>query len=264
MKKILITNDDGIKSPGLLAAVEAVIDLGEIIVVAPTTQQTAMSRSLRSAPDAYLMPVEFKVNDRNVEAYHCDATPAMIIQHVFNIMFIDKKPDLVISGINYGENLGYDSMLSGTVGAAFQGAAEGVHSIAASLQTEIHNHMNYGDVHWEAAKYFLKHFSQKVLNTGLPEGVDIIKIDVPAEASSETNWRITRLAKQHYFVINIENPSHQSKIWDMKVRRNNLKPDLDKQSDIYALAVDKIVSVTPMRMDMTANISSDLMKNYLA
>ena len=264
MKKIFITNDDGIKSPGLLAAVEAVVGLGEIIVAAPTSQQTAMSRSLRSAPDAYLQEIDFPVNGYNVKAYHCDATPAMIVQHVFNVIFQNEKPDLVISGINYGENLGYDAMLSGTVGAAFQGAAEGVQAIAASLQTEIHNHMNYGEVNWETAKYFLKLFTKKLLNEPLPRGADIIKIDVPAEATRATDWRITNLAKQHYYTVDINDPKVTSKIWDMKVRVNDFNPDLDRQSDIHALAIDNVVSVTPLCMDMSANVMIEKINEFLS
>lgn len=254
MKKILITNDDGIKSPGLKAAVEAVVELGEVIVVAPTNQQTAMSRSLRSAQDAYLQRVDFSVNGKNIEAYHCDATPAMIVQHAFNVLFHKVQPDLVISGINYGENLGYDAMLSGTVGAAFQGAAEGVQSIAVSLQTEIHNHMNYGDVNWEGAKHFLKVFTKKLLKDPLSKGIDILKIDVPAEATENTEWKLTKLAKQHYYAATIENACITSKIWDTKVIMNELIPDLDIQSDIYALVKENVVAVTPLIMDMSAGI----------
>lgn len=151
---ILVTNDDGIKSPGLLAAIEAVADLGEIIVVAPSTQQTAMSRALYGAKDEYLRQNDFIVNEKNISAYHIEASPAMAVQHAYNVLFNERKPDLVVSGINYGENLGWDSMLSGTVGAAFQGAASGTPAIAVSLQTAIENHFVYGDVDWKAAKHF--------------------------------------------------------------------------------------------------------------
>ena len=256
MKKIFITNDDGIKSPGLLAAVEAVIDLGEIIVVAPSSQQTAMSRSLRSVAGEYLRELDFKVNGNCIKAFHCDASPAMIVQHAFNVMFNQKKPDLIISGINYGANLGYDAMLSGTVGAAYQGAAAGIPAIAVSLQTEIHHHWNYGEVNWEGSKHFLKLFSEKILSGGMPLNTDVIKIDVPAEATHKSDWRVTKVAKQHYYIAEFENPSINSKVDEIKVRVNELNPGLPEDTDIYALEVDKVVSVTPMTMDMSALIDS--------
>ncbi|MBU1099651.1 MAG: 5'/3'-nucleotidase SurE [Bacteroidetes bacterium] len=250
---ILITNDDGIDSPGLRAAVEAVIDLGEIIVVAPSTQQTAMSRALYGAKDEYLKPLDFQIGETRVSAYHINASPAMAVQHAYNVLFFERQPDLIISGINYGENLGWDSMLSGTVGAAFQGASQGTPAIAVSLQTEIEHHFVYGEVDWSAAKHFLKLYSERILKDGICEGVKVLKIDVPAEATTETEWRYTKLADQHYFTAEIENPSLESRLGDAKVKIKPIMDNLDKESDIYALAVDKIVSVTPMNMDMSVH-----------
>ncbi len=132
-KLILITNDDGIESPGLRAAAETVAGLGKIIIAAPSTQQTAMSRALCGAKNEYFRLIDFPVEQNNITAYHIDASPAMTVQHAYNVLFNERKPDLIISGINYGENLGWDSMLSGTLGAAFQGASQGTPSIAVSL-----------------------------------------------------------------------------------------------------------------------------------
>jgi 5'-nucleotidase len=103
--RILVTSDDGIHSPGLRAAVEVLLDLGEVIVVAPFKQQTGMGRSYFVNPDAVLVPVPFEVDGTNVWAYGCECSPAMAVRHGLDVLFLDMKPDLVVTGINYGENL---------------------------------------------------------------------------------------------------------------------------------------------------------------
>ena len=107
---ILITNDDGIRSPGLKAAVEAVLDIGTVTVVAPSFQQTGAGRGLTGEKNAGLIPVDYAVNGVTVKAFHCDCSPALAVRHSLRTIFKSDRPDLLISGINYGEN-------PGTVGA---------------------------------------------------------------------------------------------------------------------------------------------------
>ena len=253
-KLVLITNDDGIESPGLLATAEAVADLGELVIVAPSYQQTAMSRSLSGSRDEFFKSMEYRVNGSVFTAYHISASPAMAVQHAYNVMFRDRKPDIIISGINYGENLGWDSMLSGTIGAAFQAAAQGTSALAVSLQTDIENHFYYGKVNWSGAKHFLRLYAERILREGMPDGVQVLKIDVPSIADEKTEWRYTNLADSHYFTAEIENPTLQSKLGDAKVKLKPIDNSLDKNSDIYAIAVDKVVSVTPLRMNLGINL----------
>src|SRR5512133_3679716 len=132
MSLILATNDDGIGSPGLRALVEAVLPLGQVVVVAPSTQKTSVGRSLMGAQTARLIPIDYRVNGTAVEAFHCECSPARAVLHAFDVLFTGSKPDLLVSGINYGENLGTNITISGTVGAALQGAAFGVPGIAMS------------------------------------------------------------------------------------------------------------------------------------
>lgn len=256
MKKnlILITNDDGIESPGLKAAVEAVLELGEIIVVAPSKQQTAMSRALCGAKDEYFRKIDFIVEASQVKAYHINASPAMTIQHAYNVLFNRVKPDLIISGINYGENLGWDTMLSGTVGAAFQGAAHGTPAIAVSQQTSIENHFNYGRLDWEGAKYFVKLFARQILKEGMPERAKVLKIDVPAGATEKTEWKYTKLAGSHHFFTEIENPHAESKLGEAKVKIYNSGTGISEDTDIHAIMVDKVTAVVPLGMDLTVNL----------
>ncbi|MDD5656946.1 MAG: 5'/3'-nucleotidase SurE, partial [Elusimicrobia bacterium] len=118
--RILVCNDDGIDSPGLRAAAQAVAGLGEVVVAAPARQQTASGRGYSFRSDAALEPVEFTAAGRALEAYRLDCSPAMLVQHALPVLFAGKPPALVVCGINYGENVGTSVTTSGTVGAALE------------------------------------------------------------------------------------------------------------------------------------------------
>ncbi len=254
MPTILVTNDDGIDSPGLKAAVEAVFPLGNIIVLAPNIQQTATGRGLFGDKDLTLQSAEFIVKDVNVEAYHCNCSPALIVRHGLRTILRDAMPDLLISGINYGENLGINITSSGTIGAALEGASFGVPGIAISKQTDVSTHLHYSDQDWSASIHFLKKFAKRMLASRLPDDVDLLKIDVPENASPSTRWGVTKLARCAYYFKTIENPTLDSKLGEgqtiIKVDGDNI----DQSSDIYAIAKEKIVSVTPVSLDLTSRV----------
>jgi 5'-nucleotidase len=196
MTTLLITNDDGIHSPGLRAAAEAVSSLGTLLIIAPSSQQTGTGRGLFGDKNLCLLPIEYRVNNKNVEAYHCDCSPALIIRHSLRTLLKDAKPNLIISGINYGENLGFNITSSGTVGAALEGASFGVPGIAISQQTDVASHHIYSEQDWTASMHFLTQFSKSILASGLPADVDLLKIDIPDVASTSTEWRLTTLARK--------------------------------------------------------------------
>jgi len=128
-KLILVTNDDGIASPGLQAAVRAAASLGEPFVVAPQRQWSGAGRSIPSGSGREVHPYPFELDGREVTAYQVDGTPAMAVTRAL-LELVPRLPALLISGINYGENLGSDVTISGTVGAALQGAVLGVPALA--------------------------------------------------------------------------------------------------------------------------------------
>lgn len=262
-KTILITNDDGINSPGIKAAVEAVSDLGRVVVVAPAEQQTSAGRSLKGSKEEKLIPFEFEVNNKRVEAYSCNSTPALAVCHGINVLFSEQLPDLVISGINYGENLGSNITISGTVGAALEAASYGIPAIAASLQTEMEFHHKYGKVNWEGAKHFLRKFCEALLKNKLPADVDILKIDVPAEADESTEWKITKVSKQPYFVAYQDEPSLSSTIGDAKLKIEFNDNVLEEDSDIRTIFYDKKVSVCPVSIDMSSRIKEKELSGIL-
>jgi len=252
---ILITNDDGIHSPGLRSAVEAVKDLGTISVVAPSNQQTGTGRGLTGNKQATLVPFDFIVDGAEILAFSGEGSPALIVRHSLRTIFKDAKPDLLVSGINYGENLGFNITSSGTVGAALEASSFGIPAIAASLQTDVQYHHSYVELDWSASIHFVHKFARSLLSSESYTDVDVLKIDIPASASPSTDWKMTKLARSFYYDRIIQKPTTMSAFGDGKtiVRVN---PDtLDKESDIYALAVDKVVSVTPLSLDLTSRVN---------
>jgi 5'-nucleotidase len=251
---IVVTNDDGIQSPGLRAAAEAASVFGEVTVVAPTRQQTGMGRSLTGDMRARLEPVDFRINGRDIAAYHCDCSPALVVRHSLRTLLHGQKVDLLISGINYGENLGTNITCSGTVGAALEAASSGIPAIAMSKQTEVESHHKYTDQDWSTSMYFQNFFSHYLLENAPQEGVDILKIDVPADATPTTAWQITRLARTSYYFKAFDSPGADSKLSDAKTEIRVDPETLDPGSDIYVLAVANQVSVTPLNLDFTSRV----------
>lgn len=249
---IWVTNDDGVFSPGLLAAVDAVAGMANVTVVAPESQQTAMGRAQQGLPQAKLEEVSLSSGGISYRAYSCNASPARAVGH--GLQVLGCSPDLLISGINYGENLGSNITSSGTVGAAFEGASKGIPSIAISLETPIDSHLKYTDQKWDGAAYFLRYFVEKILAEGFPAGADVLKIDVPYSASPETPWRATKLSRNSFYQAHISSPSMESRLGDITISKNR-SADEEADSDIYALAVDRVVSVTPLSLDLTAYAS---------
>ncbi|MCP4551368.1 MAG: 5'/3'-nucleotidase SurE [Bacteroidetes bacterium] len=261
--KILVTNDDGIQSPGLKAAVESVLELGDVAVVAPSNQQTAMGRSITGDKNANLIAIDYQVNGTKVPAFHCDCSPALITRVALKVLYFKEKPDLLVSGINYGENLGINVTTSGTIGAALEASSFGIPSIAISKQTEIESHHNYTTQDWGASSYFLNDFAKILINKTLPPDVDVIKIDIPNGATPSTPWKIAKLAKTSYYSSFLDSPSLQSKIGDAETRIDIDPETLDPKSDIYVFAVEKCISIIPLSLDSTSRVSFSSLQGVL-
>ncbi|MBI5209329.1 MAG: 5'/3'-nucleotidase SurE [Elusimicrobia bacterium] len=255
-KTILVCNDDGIGSPGLRAAAEAVAGLGDVVVVAPARQQTAAGRSLIGRPGARLAAVDFRAGRRRCKAYRIDASPAMLVQHAMAVLFARRLPDLVVAGVNYGENMGTTVTCSGTVGAALEAASFGVPALAVSLQTGVEHHMTYGDLDWAAARHFTGFFARRMLRRRSPRDVDVLNVNIPSSADASTPWRVTRTSRQAYFIFELRRPSVRARVGDGKVRVDVDLAGLEADSDIHALMRDRVVSVTPLSLDLTSRVAT--------
>ncbi|MDD5368623.1 MAG: 5'/3'-nucleotidase SurE [Anaerolineaceae bacterium] len=262
--QILLTNDDGIQSPGLWAAAEALSGLGFVTVAAPREQSSGAGRGLPSTSDGIIRALKLRVHDKDWTVYSVGGTPAQAVQHaIFEIM--PRRPDLVVSGINYGENVGSGVTISGTVGAALEGAALGVPGLAMSLETTIDHHSDLSlDVDFSVAGYFTRFFGQILLEKRLPFDVDVLKVDVPAGATPETPWEITRVARHSYY--RLMRPTRTD--WEQAGRIGYQMAELDPadvlpDSDVYALRFKKVVSVTPLSLDLTSRVEFGELDRYL-
>jgi 5'-nucleotidase len=265
MKKhiILITNDDGINSPGLKAAAEAMIDIGEVFVIAPTNQQTGTGRGLTGDKKSKFHPTKYSINGAELKAYHCNCSPALIVKHSLKTIFSDKKPNLLISGINYGENLGSSITCSGTVGAALEAASVGIPSIAISKQTDIASHHEYTEQNWTTTVHFLKFFSKILLDGKAMIDVDALKIDIPECATKETEWKLTKVAKCGYYFKEFENPCEETRLNEGKIKIIINENELEKNTDIHTFAIQKMISVAPISLDLSSRVEfKELRKLY--
>lgn len=256
---ILITNDDGIDSPGLYAAAEAVADLAELLIVAPASQRTGAGRSYPPVHDKNIYPVELLLNGQLQPGYKADFAPAQAV--IAAVLELARRPvDLCISGINFGENLGSTVTSSGTVGAAIEAACFDIPALAVSLETPNEYHTRYSfEIDFSTAAYFTRLFARQVLHQGLPVGVDFLKIDVPAPATPKTRWRVSPLSRQRYWHPVRQQDDHQKIGYQAMVDYNTLEPE----SDIYTFVVDRQVAVTPMTIDLSAPVPAADVRRFL-
>lgn len=251
---ILLTNDDGIRSPGLWSAAEALSPLGYVTVAAPREQASGSGRSMPFSSEGSIRREQVQVRGQEWTVFAVAGSPAQTVQHgIMELM--PRVPDLIVAGINYGENVTTSVTISGTVGAAMEGAAFGAPAIAVSLETDREHHLSYSEVvDFAVAAHFAERFARLILERGLPEGIDLIKIDVPAGATRSTPWKVTHLEPSRYYVPKqptrerIEGPGRMD--YEVILDFDHLQAG----SDAYVLRVERQVSVTPLTLDMTARV----------
>jgi len=253
-RQILLTNDDGIQSPGLWAAAEALSDLGYVTVAAPREQSSGMGRSLPLGSDGAIRPETLNVRGKDWTVYAIGGTPAQAVLHgVLEIS--SRRPDLVVSGINYGENVGDGVSISGTVGAALEGAGLGIPSLAVSLEMDPGHFLSYSkEIDFSTAAYFAAHFARLLLAKQFPADVDVLKIDVPCDATPQTAWQLSRLSRLSYFV---PLPPKRKSLEEPGKLDYRVDPNLEQEphdSDVYVLRGKRLVSVTPLSLDFTSRV----------
>lgn len=233
--RILISNDDGINSKGLHRLHEALSELGDVFVVAPDRDQSAVSHSL-----SLYRPLRLEQATERV--YTVDGTPTDCINLAINGIMNDHKPDLVVSGINKGENLGDDITYSGTVSAAMEGTLLGVPSIAVSLASK-------NDYNFEASCFYSLMISKYVLENKLPKDT-LLNVNVPGIDKSEIKGvMVTRQGKRIYEepVVEKTDPRGRKYYW---IGGDELGFIDIENSDIVAVR-EGYVSVTPITLDLT-------------
>jgi len=252
---ILVTNDDGIASPGLRAAAEAVVDLGDLLVVAPADGQTSMSRALSSGPGVgAITATTLEVGGHGVTAYAVVASPALAVAHAM-LELADRRPALCVSGVNYGENIGGGLGVSGTIGAAMQAASYDIPALAASLQVDVSDWHAADERDWSAAIYFTRLLATQLLDEGLPEEVALVNLNVPDTATTSTPWRQTTQSRLAYYLQKHPGGRDRGTPIRLAVAVNPDQSRVEPGSDVEALVRDRIVSVTPLAWSWTAATS---------
>ncbi len=233
-KRILICNDDGFDAPGIKVLEHALAPVGDVIVVAPETEQSATSHSL-----TIRNPIEIKrVDDAH---YRVGGTPTDCMVMALQVILED-PPDIIVSGINHGPNMGEDVTYSGTVAAAFEGTILGVPSIAISaLQRSVEDVVTHGR--------FARMVTEKVLETGLPEGV-LLNVNIPnPEEGSITGVKITKLGSRAYF--NFVEPSGKRPLQRFYTIGGEAPVWKDDDGSDIAAVRSGFVSITPLQLDLT-------------
>ena len=260
---ILLTNDDGIHSPGLWTAAAALQALGEVVVVAPQHQCTSIGRSMPTTSTGRITLFTEARAGRVWTAYAVDGTPAQAVQHAL-LEILPRRPDLVVAGINYGDNVGTGVTVSGTVGATLEAATFGLPALAVSQDTDPEYHYSHSDnVDFSGAGYFTAYFAERIMAAPLPPDVDILKVEVPRHATPATPWAMTRLSRtRFYFPVKADRTdwSQPGPLgYRVEIEHDRLEPD----SDVRAVAVDGVVAVTPLSVDLTSRVSLDSLTRQL-
>jgi len=252
---ILLTNDDGIHSPGLAAAAEAVFGLGDLLIAAPARQQTTMGRAFpRDGTSGVISAVPVSVCGQVLEGYGITGSPGQAVAHAV-LELCSRLPDLCISGINYGENLGQSLTCSGTLGAAFEAYSHGIPGLAVSRQTPLRlQHLDqYPDLDWSAARHITRILAADLLRDGLPPGTCLLNLNVPEGATPATPVRVTRQSRMSSSVFRRPGPRSFGSPLGLQAVPSDHLGEAEADSDIRAFFIDQAISVTPISWDFSAN-----------
>ena len=236
--RILLTNDDGIYSKGIYALWEAMNEIGEVTVLAPNTEKSAVGHAVTISDPLRIEPYS---RHENFKGYALNGTPADCVKIAIG-SFLDKVPNIIVSGINAGSNMGTNILYSGTVSAAAEGTMLGVPSIAFSLNT-------FNTDNYELSKEVAIKMTKSVLDHGLPNGT-LLNVNIPkCEISECQGYKITSQGDE-YFLDDLqkrEDPRGRIYYWMSGKIVNN---DTSNEQDGYAIA-NNWVSVTPIQYKLT-------------
>lgn len=232
--RILVTNDDGIQSPGLAVLAKALARLGEVWVVAPDRERTAVAH-------AVTLHKPLRVHELKKRVYAINGTPVDCVNLAL-LNILPKKPHLVVSGINKGVNLGDDVLYSGTVSAAVEGTILGVPSMAVSQEGR-------DGFHFQTGGHYALRVARLILDEGLPEET-LVNLNVPNRPlRAVAGVRVTCLSRRRFEnpVIEKVDPHGRRYYW---IAGTRVSWSRSKDADHEAIE-SGIVSLTPLHLDST-------------
>jgi 5'-nucleotidase len=244
--RILLSNDDGYFAPGLAVLAEALSKHAEIFVVAPEHNRSGASNSLT-------LDRPLQVRQSHNGFHYVNGTPTDCV-HLAVTGMLDRLPDMVISGINHGANMGDDTIYSGTVAAATEGFLLGIPSIAVSLASKAAG--NYPTAA-NAVCEMVERFRRRPI--AVPVLLNINVPDVPA--AKLTGTAVTRLGRRHKSepVIKSTNPRGETVYW---IGAAGDAEDAGEGTDFHAVA-NRMISVTPLQIDLTHYASLENVRDWL-
>lgn len=245
MKKkplILVTNDDGISAPGIRTLISVMKEIGEVVVVAPDSPQSATGHAITINNTLYLNKVN--IDGELEQEYSCSGTPVDCVKFAVNEI-LKRKPDLCVSGINHGSNSSINVIYSGTMSAAVEAGIEGIPAIGFSL-------LDYDwNADFEPTRDFIKKIALEVLEQGLPEGV-ILNVNFPKlKANDIKGIKVCRQAKAMWVekFDKRKTPHNRDYYW---LTGEFVNLDKGEDTDEWALK-NGYISLVPVQFDLTAH-----------
>lgn len=240
---ILVSNDDGITSNGIKKLVELMSQIGDVLVVAPDSPQSGMGHAITVGDTLRL--TENRIFGKDIPAYECSGTPADCVKLAKHHLLKDKKPDLVVSGINHGSNTSISVLYSGTMSAAIEAAIEDTAAIGFSLCDYDHDaDLSHVD------EYILK-IAKEALSKGIPKGI-ALNVNIPAHQSQKIKGvKVCRQANARWeeeFDQRLD-PHGRKYFWMIG---NFVNHDKGEDNDEWAIA-NNYVSVVPCQFDLTGH-----------
>ena len=245
--RILLSNDDGYVAPGIEHLARVLSAVAEITVVAPERDRSGASNSLTLD-----RPLSLKQSANGF--YHVNGTPTDCV-HLAVTGMLDELPDMVVSGINNGANMGDDTIYSGTVAAATEGFLLGVPSVAVSLCSKV-------GAHYETAAQIALEAVQMIRQQKSSAPV-LLNVNVPDIPYTELEgWEVTRLGKRHKAesVVRTLTPRDETVYW---VGAAGAAQDAGEGTDFFAVA-NRRVSITPLQIDLTHTAQLGMLRSWLA
>ncbi|MEC4049217.1 5'/3'-nucleotidase SurE [Flavobacterium sp. SUN046] len=239
---ILVTNDDGINAPGIRTLIAVMAEIGEVVVVAPDSPQSAMGHAITINNTLHINKVSKE--GAAITEYSCSGTPVDCVKIAVNEI-MKRKPDLCVSGINHGSNSSINVIYSGTMSAAVEAGIEGIPAIGFSL-------LDYNwNANFEEIKSFVKKIATEVLSNQLPEGV-ILNVNFPKLSAEEIKGvKICRQAKALWEerFDKRQTPMGRDYYW---LTGTFVNLDKGEDTDEWALA-NGYISIVPVQFDLTAH-----------
>ena len=246
---ILITNDDGVQALGINQLIEGIRPLGEIIVVAPDGPRSGMSSAITSINPIRVSLVK---KEEDMTIWSCTGTPVDCVKIGVNEL-TDRKPDLVVSGINHGSNSAVCVIYSGTVGAVLEGCIFGIPSLAVSLTNHAH------DADFTQAVKYGKLVAEKILREGLPKGI-CLNLNVP-DISDVKGLKVCSQTEGYWAeeFMESKDPAGKTVYW-LTGEFRNADPD-NSNNDEWALN-QGYAALVPLQIDLTAHTALQKIKHW--